>query len=97
LASGGSTTLLPPAVAGAPCTNLGVYTNGGVIPVEASGQGVTYRFNLSWKPRPGLLMYGTVSRGFRPGGINRRADVSPYAADFLTNYEVGAKTTWLGG
>jgi outer membrane receptor protein involved in Fe transport len=76
---------------------LGVYTNGGVIPVEASGQGVTYRFNLSWKPRPGLLMYGTVSRGFRPGGINRRADVSPYAADFLTNYEVGAKTTWLGG
>jgi outer membrane receptor protein involved in Fe transport len=98
LASGGSTTLLPPAVAGAPCTNLGVYTAGqGVIPVEASGQGVTYRFNLSWKPRPGLLMYGTVSRGFRPGGINRRADVSPYAADFLTNYEVGAKTTWLGG
>jgi outer membrane receptor protein involved in Fe transport len=97
LATGGATTLLPPAVAGAPCTNLGVYTNGGVIPVEASGQGVTYRFNLSWKPRPGLLMYGTVSRGFRPGGINRRADVAPYAADFLTNYEVGAKTTWLGG
>jgi outer membrane receptor protein involved in Fe transport len=98
LASGGSTALLPPAVAGAPCTNLGVYTSGqGIIPVEASGQGVTYRFNLSWKPRPGLLMYGTVSRGFRPGGINRRADVSPYAADFLTNYEVGAKTTWLGG
>jgi outer membrane receptor protein involved in Fe transport len=97
LATGGATTLLPPAVAGAPCTNLGVATNGGVIPVEASGQGVTYRFNLSWKPYQGLLLYGTVSRGFRPGGINRRADVSPYAADFLTNYEVGAKTTWLGG
>ncbi|WP_066812424.1 TonB-dependent receptor [Sphingomonas asaccharolytica] len=97
LATGGATTLLPPAVAGAPCTNLGVYTNGGVIPVEASGQGVTYRFNLSWKPHQGLLFYGTVSRGFRPGGINRRADVAPYAADFLTNYEVGAKTTWLGG
>ena len=97
LASGGTTTLLPPAVAGAPCTNLGVYTNGGVIPVEASGQGVTYRFNLSWKPHQGLLFYGTMSRGFRPGGINRRADVAPYAADFLTNYEVGAKTTWMGG
>ena len=93
-----SLTLLPPAVAGGPCTNLGVYATGqGVIPVEASGQGVTYRFNLSWKPRPGLLMYGTVSRGFRPGGINRRGDVPPYQADFLTNYELGAKTTWLGG
>ncbi len=98
LASGGTTTLIPPAVAGAPCTNLGVYATGqGVIPVEASGQGVTYRFNLSWKPRNGLLMYGTVSRGFRPGGINRRADVQPYSADFLTNYELGAKTTWWGG
>ncbi len=98
LAAGGSTTLLPGAVSGAPCTNLGVYAIGrGIIPVEASGQGVTYRFNLGWKPHQGLLFYGTVSRGFRPGGINRRADVPPYAADFLTNYEVGAKTTWMGG
>jgi outer membrane receptor protein involved in Fe transport len=95
---GGNTNLLPSSVAGAPCTNLGVYSVGqGVIPVEASGQGVTYRFNLGWKPKPGLLFYGTVSRGFRPGGINRRVDVAPYAADFLTNYEVGAKTTWFGG
>lgn len=95
---GGNTNLLPSSVAGAPCTNLGVYTAGqGVIPVEASGQGVTYRFNLGWKPKPGLLFYGTVSRGFRPGGINRRVDVAPYAADFLTNYEIGAKTTWFGG
>ncbi|HEX7849568.1 MAG TPA: TonB-dependent receptor [Sphingomonas sp.] len=95
---GGNTALLPPAVEGAPCTNLGVYTAGqGVIPVEASGQGVTYRFNLGWKPKPGLLFYGTMSRGFRPGGINRRADVPPYQADFLTNYELGAKTTWWGG
>ncbi len=98
VAAGGSTTLLPPAVAGGPCTNLGVYAVGsGVQPVTASGQGVTYRFNLSWKPVSGVLLYGTASRGFRPGGINRRADVPPYGADFLTNYELGAKTTLLGG
>ncbi|MGC8146207.1 hypothetical protein ACP3WH_24825, partial [Salmonella enterica] len=42
-------------------------------------------------------LYGTASRGFRPGGINRRADVAAYAADYLTNYELGAKTTLLGG
>ena len=65
------------AVAGSPCTNLGVYRAGeGVVPVQASGQGVTYRFNLSWKPVDGVLLYGTASRGFRPGGINRRADVA---------------------
>jgi outer membrane receptor protein involved in Fe transport len=93
-----SLTLLPAAVAGSPCTNLAVYAVGsGLQPVKASGEGGTYRFNLSWKPRQGLLLYGTVSRGFRPGGINRRVDVEPYAADYLTNYELGAKTTWLGG
>ncbi len=98
VAAGTTTALIPAAVAGSPCTNLGVYTAGfGVTPVTASGQGVTYRFNLSWKPVTGVLLYGTASRGFRPGGINRRADVANYAADFLTNYEFGAKTTWLGG
>ena len=98
VAAGGPTTLLPPAVAGGPCTNLGTFAAGaGLGPVKASGQGVTYRFNLSWKPVTGVLLYGTVSRGFRPGGINRRADVPPYGADFLTNYELGAKTTLLGG
>nr|WP_315382564.1 TonB-dependent receptor [uncultured Sphingomonas sp.] len=96
--AGASTTLLPAAVAGGPCTNLAVYARGaGLVPVRAQGQGATYRFNLSWKPVQGILVYGTVSRGFRPGGINRRVDVAPYQADYLTNYELGAKTTWLDG
>jgi outer membrane receptor protein involved in Fe transport len=93
-----SLVLLPAAVAGSPCTNLATYVAGvGLVPVKASGQGVTYRFNLSWKPVTGVLVYGTASRGFRPGGINRRADVPPYAADYLTNYEAGTKVTLLGG
>lgn len=98
VAAGAGTTLLPAAVAGGPCTNLAVYARGaGLLPVRAQGQGATYRFNLSWKPVQGILLYGTVSRGFRPGGINRRVDVAPYQADYLTNYELGAKTTWLDG
>ena len=97
LAGQANTALLPAAVAGSPCTNLGIYSGGSILPVKASGEGVTYRFNVSWKPVTGVLVYGTWSRGFRPGGINRRADVAPYAADFLTNYELGAKTTLLGG
>ena len=88
--------LLPPAVKGSPCTNLGDFASGGVNPRDAQGQGVTYRFNLTWKPTDDLLFYGTFSRGFRPGGINRRGDLgsATYAADFLTNYEAGAKTTF---
>lgn len=90
-------TLLPAAVAGGPCTNLGIFDNGTVRPRRAKDEGATYRFNLSWKPTDDLLFYGTISRGFRPGGINRRGTVPPYAADFLTNYELGWKTTLLGG
>ncbi|MEH3036348.1 MAG: TonB-dependent receptor [Sphingomonas adhaesiva] len=90
--------LFTPDVGNIPCTNLGVPDNaGGIVPKEAEGQGVTYRFNATWKPAEGLLFYGTVSKGFRPGGINRRGDVADYAADFLTNYELGWKTTLLGG
>jgi iron complex outermembrane receptor protein len=91
-------TLLPAAVAGGPCTNLGNYVIGsGLEPVKASGQGFTHKLNLTWKPSKQFLLYGTWSRGFRPGGINRRADVAPYASDFLTNYEIGAKATLFGG
>ena len=97
LAGQANTTLLPAVVAGSPCTNLATYAGGALLPVKASGEGMTYRFNLSWKPISGVLAYATWSRGFRPGGINRKNDIPPYAADFLTNYEAGVKTTWLGG
>jgi iron complex outermembrane recepter protein len=94
-----SLTLLPPVVDGSPCTNLGVYNSrtGTVDPVKGVGSGVTYRFNVQWKPSTDFMLYGTFSRGFRPGGINRRADVAPYAPDFLINYELGFKTTPLPG
>ncbi|MBV9526967.1 TonB-dependent receptor, partial [Sphingomonas sp.] len=89
-----SRVLLPGVVPGSPCTNLGVYENGHVVPVRAKGSGFTHRLNAQWKPRPGLMFYATWSRGFRPGGINRRGTVPPYDPDYLSNYEVGWKTTF---
>lgn len=97
LAGQANTTLLPPEVAGGPCTNLGEFTADGVEPVKASGTGGTYRFNATWKPNSDILTYATVSRGFRPGGINRRGDFGAYEPDYLTNYEVGFKTTLANG
>lgn len=49
---------------------------------------VTYRFDDD------RLVYATWSKGFRPGGVNRRGTFPPYKADFLKNYELGFKTTW---
>ncbi len=93
----GAGTLLPAVVSGSPCTNLGTFANGKIIPKATEGQGFTHRLNLTWKPADKVLLYGTWSRGFRPGGLNRRGTVAPYAADFLTNYELGFKTTLLDG
>lgn len=97
--NGGNTSnfLTTPDVGAIPCVNLGVPDGNRVVPKRADGQGVTYRFNATWKPTEDVLLYATASRGFRPGGINRRGDVGDYAADFLTNYEIGWKTSLPGG
>ncbi len=70
---------------GSPCTNLNKTTE---------EDGVTHRANLTWRIDDDRLIYGTWSTGYRPGGINRRGTLPPYDSDFLTNYEVGWKTTW---
>ena len=72
---------------GAPCTNLDKST---------SESGSLGRFNLTWKISDSKMVYATWSEGFRPGGINRRGTLPPYKSDFLTNYELGWKTTWGG-
>lgn len=90
-------TLLPAAVDGSPCTNLADFVNGGLVPKRTKDTGFTHRVNLTWKPSEDVMTYATWSRGFRPGGINRRATIVPYDADFLTNYELGIKTTLADG
>jgi outer membrane receptor protein involved in Fe transport len=42
------------------------------------------------------MMYATRSEGFRSGGVNRRGSFPPYKPDFLTNYEIGWKTSFMG-
>lgn len=91
--NGTDLTLLPAVVPGSPCTNLADFVDGKLVPKRTKDSGFIHRLNAQWKPRQNLMFYATWSRGFRPGGINRRADVPPYAADFLTNYELGWKTT----
>jgi iron complex outermembrane receptor protein len=56
---------------------------------------VTPRVNLTYKFNDDALVYATYSEGFRPGGINRRGTLPPYLADWLKNYELGWKSTWL--
>ncbi|UGB44189.1 TonB-dependent receptor [Frateuria edaphi] len=57
--------------------------------------GSLFKFNLTWNITPTKMVYVTKSEGFRPGGINRRGTLPPYMSDYLTNYEIGWKSTWF--
>ncbi|MCY7339499.1 MAG: TonB-dependent receptor [Sphingomonas bacterium] len=75
-------------VSGSPCTNVDKRTK---------DSGFIHRLNATWKPNSDALVYATWSRGFRPGGINRRGTLPPYQADFISNYEAGTKLTFANG
>ena len=86
----------PATTEGAPCTDLGdIDASGKITPKRSKGTGFIHKLNLAWQINPDILVYGTWSRGYRPGGINRRGTLPPYAADFLTNYEAGFKGSFL--
>jgi outer membrane receptor protein involved in Fe transport len=78
----------PPTIDGSPCTNLDK---------RIKDTGFVHRLNATWKPNEDMLFYATWSRGFRPGGINRRGSIPPFDPDFLTNYEAGAKISFGTG
>jgi outer membrane receptor protein involved in Fe transport len=53
------------------------------------------KFNLTYQINDSKMVYATWSEGYRPGGNNRRGSLPPYVSDYLTNYELGWKTTWF--
>jgi iron complex outermembrane receptor protein len=70
---------------GAPCVNLDN---------TVKKNDTIYRANVTYHIDDTKLIYGTWSEGFRPGGLNRNGTVGPYLPDYLTNWELGWKTTW---
>lgn len=55
------------------------------------------KVNLTYQVDDNKLVYFTRSEGYRPGGSNRvpNAIGTSYKPDFVTNYELGWKTSWL--
>lgn len=58
-----------------------------------------YRVNLDYRWTDQLMTYGSVSTGFKGGGINPRpfnvAQVRPFGTETLTAYEIGAKADFF--
>jgi len=66
-----------------------------IVDPEQKFNKVTWKINSSYKFNDELLAYGTVSTGFRSGGLNAVSEPfepipSAYSPDTLTNYEPGA-------
>ncbi len=68
---------------------------------DANFDALTPRVSLSFKPHRGFLLYASVSRGFKSGGFDGRANsdfgFQPFAPEFVWSYEGGVKSTWLDG
>ncbi|HEX8777362.1 MAG TPA: TonB-dependent receptor [Rhodanobacter sp.] len=72
---------------GAPCLDFNK---------QVKQSGSLGKFNLTWNISPTAMVYATRSEGYRPGGVNRAGALPPYQADYLTNLELGWKTSWFG-
>lgn len=83
--TGEAACFAPAALPNSPCTNLDERTK---------DSDFIHKLNLTYKISDDALVYGTFSRGFRPGGINRRGGLAPYGPDTLDNYEFGWKTSF---
>jgi iron complex outermembrane receptor protein len=79
----------------------GVSANGTSAPLYglAQNSGVTPKIDLAYIPDDNTTVYGTVSKGFRPGGPNSPIPVPPctsqaptqFGPDSVWNYELGEK------
>ena len=81
-------------------------TTGNATPLlnsfQSSNTGVNPKATLSYEQKHDLTLYGTIARGFRPGGINQQIPNPPctlntetYGPDSIWNYEVGEKAKLL--
>ncbi|HEX5687300.1 MAG TPA: TonB-dependent receptor [Ideonella sp.] len=73
-----------------PAPDYGTWPGGGHNDGKTEDTANTYLGRVEFKPSKDLLAYGTVSTGFKSGGLSdggRR-----HKPEFLTNYELGLKT-----
>jgi outer membrane receptor protein involved in Fe transport len=72
------------------------------VPLANSNTGVNPKINLSYQVDPNVLLYSTISKGFRPSGVNQPTagcGVTPltYGQDSVWNYEAGEKAKLADG
>lgn len=66
--------------------------------IKKDGDIVLPRFVAEYRFNPKLMVYGSVAKGYRPPGVNYRAEskqLLTFEAEKSWNYEVGLKSSWF--
>ena len=66
--------------------------------VEQDGDALLPRFVAEYRFTPSLMTYGSITRGYRPPGVNfgpGNEETATYEAERSWNYELGLKSSWL--
>ncbi|PQM25682.1 TonB-dependent receptor (plasmid) [Sphingopyxis lindanitolerans] len=79
------------------CAFVGAPDVTGLVRQDLKEDNVSWRAGVDFKPVPGTLLYGTVSKGYKPGSfgtINASAvsQLAPVVQESVLAYELGFKT-----
>lgn len=83
-----------------------ILLNGAVIssftaPLDDTWNNFSPRIAVEYRPVDNVMLYGSVSSGYKGGGYNSRGtlpeNIGPYDEETVTAYEIGMKSDWLDG
>ncbi len=98
-ASFGPALLLPNIACNAIYTPAALSPNYSLYKDKFEDEALTYTLNLQYHLSDDISVYGSVSTGFKSGGVN--LDVTGSGGTFdsekITSYELGMKSTWMDG
>ncbi len=74
------------------------YGEFGIFSDKISTNKLMWKVSLDYRPTDDVLVYATISSGFKSGGFNgasaqTHSQLRPYGAETLTAYELGVKST----
>lgn len=76
-----------------------VALNGLAIPTEQRAKVWTPRFAINFKPNDDILLFASVTKGFKSGGWNARStsprQALPFGRETVWSYEAGFKSEWF--
>jgi len=84
-----------------------VFPSGATAPLVSTDDDIDFsalsgKIGLEWFANDNVMLYGTVSHGFKTGGFfggfaTRQDELLPFAEEFIWAYEAGFKTDFLDG